>query len=249
MGLFIGEDGTFLIDDHFAPLSEKISAAITAAGGDTPRFLANTHWHGDHTGGNESFGMQGSIIVAHENVRKRMSVDNFLEAFNAEIPASPPVALPMITLTEEITFHLNNDTVTLFHVPDAHTDGDSIILFEENNVVHAGDTFFNGFYPFIDISTGGTLKGQRDAASAILERIDDNTKIIPGHGPLASKADLMAYRDMLSSAYEALSALKSQGMSAEEAVAAKPLADLEAEWGNGIFPGDRWIEIIYGGVD
>jgi cyclase len=249
MGLFIGEDGTFLIDDHYAPLSEKISAAISAAGGDTPRFLANTHWHGDHTGGNENFGQQGTLIIAHENVRKRMSVDNFLEAFNTEIPASPPVALPVITLTDEVTFHLNGDSVKIFHVPNAHTDGDSIILFESNNVVHAGDTFFNGFYPFIDTGSGGTLKGQRDAASAILEKIADDTKIIPGHGPLASKADLTAYRDMLAAAYDALSPLKAEGKTVEEAISAKPLAALEADWGGGIFTSDKWIEIIYGGID
>jgi glyoxylase-like metal-dependent hydrolase (beta-lactamase superfamily II) len=248
IGLFIGKDGTFLIDDQYAPLTEKIVAAIKSVGGDFPRFLINTHYHGDHTGGNENIGRGGTLIFSHDNVRERLSTGSFIAAFNNKRKAVSKEGLPVVTFSEDITFHLNGDTVHATHVPHAHTDGDSFIYFKAANVIHAGDLFFNGFYPFIDVNHGGSLKGMIKGVDHLLSMADDKTKIIPGHGPLADKAQLASYRQMLQTAYERLRKLKVDGKSAQDAVAAKPLADLEATWGDGLFTGDRWIEIIYSGV-
>lgn len=248
IGLFVGEDGTFLIDDQFAPLTEKIVAAIKSVGGDFPKFLINTHYHGDHTGGNENLGQGGTLIVSHDNVRERLETGSFIEAFNMKREAVSRIGLPVVTFSEDISFHLNGDRIRTIHVPHAHTDGDSFIYFKKANVIHAGDLFFNGFYPFIDVTHGGSLKGMIKAVDSVLALADDNTKIIAGHGPLGDKAQLTGYRQMLETAYERLRKLKAKGKTAQEAAAAKPLADLETTWGDGIFKGDRWIEIIYSGV-
>ncbi len=248
IGLFSGEDGTFLIDDQFAPLTEKIIAAIKSVGGNYPKFLINTHYHGDHTGGNENLGQKGTLIFSHDNVRERLKTGSFLSEFNMKRPGVPQEGLPVVTFSEDISFHLNGDTIRAMHVPHAHTDGDSFIYFKTANVIHAGDIFFNGFYPFIDVNHGGSLKGMIVAVDRILSLIDDSTKIIAGHGQLGDKKQLTRYRQMLATAYERLSKLKAEGKTAQEAVAAKPLADLETTWGNGLFTGDRWIEVIYSGV-
>ncbi len=248
IGLFFGEEGTFLIDDQFAPLTEKILEAIKSVGGDYPKFLINTHYHGDHTGGNENLGKGGTLIFSHDNVRDRLSTGSFLEEFNMKQAVVAKEGLPVVTFSEDISFHLNGDTVRAIHVPHSHTDGDSFIYFNAANVIHAGDIFFNGFYPFIDVNHGGSLKGMIKAVDKILSLADDNTKIIPGHGPLADKAQLTSYRQMLGIAYERLRKLKAEGKTAQEAVAAKPLADLEPTWGDGMFTSDRWIVVIYSGV-
>lgn len=159
IGLFVGEDGTFLIDDQFAPLTGKILAAIKSLGGDYPRFLINTHFHGDHTGGNEKLGKGGALIFSHDNVRERLARGFSVEAFNMKQPGYAREGLPVVTFAEDIGFHLNGDTIRVIHVPNAHTDGDSFIHFKKANVIHAGDFFFNGFYPFIDVNHGGSLKG------------------------------------------------------------------------------------------
>ncbi|MBT8360313.1 MAG: MBL fold metallo-hydrolase [Deltaproteobacteria bacterium] len=248
VGIFIGDDGTFLVDDNFAPMTEKIVAAIKSVGGDFPKFLINTHYHGDHTGGNENFGRGGTLIFSHDTVRERLKLGSFVGAFNMKAASVAPEGLPVVTFAEGISFHLNNDSIRAIHVAEAHTDGDSFIHFENANVIHSGDIFFNGFYPFIDVNHGGSLKGTIKAVDKILAMADDNTKIIAGHGPLGDKAQLMEYRQMLGIAYERLSKLKADGKTAQEAVAARPLADLEETWGDGIFTGDRWIELIYTGV-
>lgn len=248
IGLFIGEDGTFLIDDQYAPLTDKIIAAIETVGGKYPKFLINTHYHGDHTGGNENIGGKGTLIFSHDNVRERLLTGSFLKPFDMKQPKSSKEGLPVVTFSEDISFHLNGDTVHALHVPHAHTDGDSFIHFKNANVIHAGDIFFNGFYPFIDVDHGGSLKGMIQGVDTLLNLADENTTIIAGHGPLGSKADLERYRNMLAEVYKRLNSLKIAGKSAEEAVAEKPLADLEEEWGDGLFTGDRWIAIIYPGV-
>jgi len=248
IGLFIGEDGTFLIDDQFAPLTEKIVAAIKSVGGDYPKFLINTHYHGDHTGGNEKLGQGGALIFSHDNVRERLKTGSFSEAFNMKQASVSKEGLPVVTFSEDISFHLNGDRIHAMHVPHAHTDGDSFIHFTKANVIHAGDFFFNGFYPFIDVSHGGSLKGMIKAVDKVLSLMDDQTKIIPGHGPMGDKEQLTRYREMLGIAYERLRTLKAEGKTAQEAVAAKPLADLEATWGDGLFKSDRWIQLIYPGV-
>lgn len=248
LGVFIGQDGTFLIDDQFAPLTEKIIAELMVLGGDIPRFLINTHYHGDHTGGNENLGKAGTLIVSHDNVRERLQGGSFISEFNMLIAPAAPVALPVVTFSEDITFHLNGDTVQAIHIPHSHTDGDAIIHFVEANVIHAGDIIFSGFYPFIDVSHGGTIKGMIEGTKLVLSLADDNTKIIPGHGPLTGKTELSGYLQMLETAYARLGKLKADGKTAQEAIEMKPLADLEKEWGDGIFNGDKWIEIIYPGV-
>lgn len=248
IGLFIGVDGTLLIDDQFAPLTEKIVEAIKSVGGDYPKFLINTHYHGDHTGGNENLGQGGTLIFSHDNVRERLSTGSFIEAFNMKRAGVSREGLPVVTFSEDISFHLNGDSIRATHVPHAHTDGDSFIYFKAANVIHAGDFFFNGFYPFIDVNHGGSLKGMIKAVDNVLSLADDSTKIIAGHGPLGDKKQLASYRQMLGIAYERLRKLKAEGKTAQEAVAAKPLADLEATWGNGLFKSDRWIELIYSGV-
>lgn len=248
LGVFIGQDGSFLIDDKFAPLTEKVIAAIESVGGNLPKFLINTHYHGDHTGGNENFGKQGTLIFSHDNVRDRLANGSFIREFNMKAPATSADGLPVVTFSEDISFHLNGDKVHAIHVPHSHTDGDAIIHFSSANVIHAGDIIFSGFYPFIDVSHGGSIKGMIEGVKLILSLSDEQTKIIPGHGPLTNKAELTNYLTMLETAYDRLRKLKADGKTAQEAIATDPLADLEEEWGDGIFTGEKWIAIIYPGV-
>ena len=248
IGLFIGDDGSFLIDDQFAPLTEKIVQAVKSIGGEQPKFLFNTHYHGDHTGGNENFGKGGTLIFSHDNVRERLQTGFFIREFNMKQEGFGSAGLPVVTFSTEMSFHLNGDTVRAIHIPHSHTDGDSIIHFSSANVVHAGDVFFNGFYPFIDVSHGGSLKGMIQGVREILLLSDENTKIIPGHGPLGNREELQNYLQMLETAYGRLRKLKAEGKSVQEAMAAQPLKDLEETWGDGLFTSDKWIEIIYSGV-
>jgi len=159
LGVSVGEDAVFIIDDQYAPMTDKIAAAIAKITPKPVKFVLNTHWHGDHTGGNENFGKAGALIVGHDNVRKRMSVEQFIEAFNMRVPASPPVALPVVTFAHSVSFHLNGDEIRAIHMASAHTDGDAIVHFLKNDVVHMGDIYFNGMYPFIDFASGGSVDG------------------------------------------------------------------------------------------
>lgn len=248
IGVSIGEDGTFAIDDQYAQMATKITEAIKELSGETPRFLVNTHWHGDHAGGNQHFGEHGSIIVAHENVRESLKVEKSIKLFNMHKPPSPKEALPVVTFQQEMSLHLNGDDIRLLHVANAHTDGDAIIHFTKANVIHAGDTFFNGFYPFIDVDSGGGIAGMIAACDIVLALANDDTKIMPGHGPLASKADLLAFRNMLAKAQANIQALIDEGKSEAEIVAAKPLAKLDKEWGDGFIPTDVWVKIVHSGM-
>jgi glyoxylase-like metal-dependent hydrolase (beta-lactamase superfamily II) len=197
IGLSIGEDAVLMIDDQFAPLTPKIQEAIAKLTPKPVKLLVNTHWHSDHTGGNENFGRAGALIVAHENVRKRLSTDGFVEFLGMKTKAEPRIALPTITFARETVFNVNGDELRVVHVPNAHTDGDAIVYFTKSNVIHMGDIFFNKLYPFIDSSSGGSAAGVIASADRVLKTAREDTRIIPGHGPLASKADLKAYRDML----------------------------------------------------
>jgi cyclase len=245
IGLSVGKDDVFIIDDQYAPMTPKIKAAIATLTPKPVRFVVNTHWHGDHTGGNEAMAGSGSIIVAHENVRRAMSKEQFLEAFNSRVPASPTAALPVITFSDTISFYVNDDTVRTFHVSNAHTDGDAIIVFRKANVVHMGDTFFNGFYPFIDVSTRGSLTGMIAAANQVLAATDASTRIIPGHGPLGTRADLVRYRDMLVVVRTRVGRLVTQRRTLTQVIAAKPLADLDAQWGQGFLKPEVFLTIAY----
>jgi cyclase len=237
IGVSVGADGVVLIDDQYAPLTARIKAAVAALSDKPIRFVLNTHWHTDHSGGNENLGQSGALIVAHENVRKRMGVEQFIEAFGSKVPAAPPAALPVVTFTEAVTFHLNGDEIHGFHVPPAHTDGDSVVHFRKANVLHGGDTFFNGMYPFIDLSSGGSVAGMIGAADRMLALATDGTRIIPGHGPLATRADLKAYRDMLATVRDRVAAEVKAGKTLEQVTAAAPTADLDEKWGGGFLKG------------
>jgi len=245
IGLSVGRDGAFLIDDQYAPLTDKILAAVSALTDKPIRFLVNTHWHMDHTGGNENIGKGGAIIVAHHNVRQRLVKGQFMEAFNVNIPPAPPKALPVITFADSLTFHWNDETLEVWHPQPAHTDGDAVIHFKNANVVHAGDLFFNGIYPFIDAGSGGSMEGVIAGVDELLARIDDNTKIIAGHGPMGDKAGLMAYRDMLATVHGRMSKLIDEGKNIDDIVAAKPTADYDAEWGGGFLKPDQWVRVVY----
>ncbi len=245
LGLSVGTDGAFLIDDQFAPLSEKISAAIADITNDDVRFLVNTHWHGDHTGGNENFGNAGAIIVAHDNVRARMSTEQFREIFDQRIPASPETALPIVTFADRTTFHWNGQRIVVKHVENAHTDGDSVVWFADADVFHLGDVFFNGFYPFVDVSSNGSLEGYISAVEGVLMRTTENTTIIPGHGPLANANDLRAYLEVLRTARERIQSAIDGGMSEDETVAADLMADYDEQWGGGFMNPENFVRLSY----
>ncbi len=237
LGVSVGEDAVFVIDDQFAPLTAKIQAAIANLTSKPVKFVLNTHWHFDHTGGNENLGKAGAIIVAHENVRKRLSTEGFIEFLGMKTKPEPKVALPVITFTRDLTFHLNGDELVVSHAPRAHTDGDSIVRFAKSNVVHMGDTFFNKLYPFIDTSSGGT--------DGVLKTVRDDTKIIPGHGPLASKADLKAYRDMLAAVSGNIRGQIKAGKTVEQVIASKPTAKYDEVWGKGFLAPEKFVEMVY----
>jgi len=245
IGVSVGADGVFVVDDQFAPLSEKILTAIGALSKEPVSYVVNTHWHGDHTGGNENMGAAGAVIVAHENVRQRMSTKQFMKAFGREVPAAPDAALPVVTFSENTTFYFNDTQIQIMHVPSAHTDGDSFVFFTEANVLHMGDTFFNGFFPFIDQSSGGTLDGVIAAAEKALGLVDDDTVIMPGHGPLSNKADLETYLAMLNDVKGIMQPLVESGQSREEVVEAKPLRSLGVKWGNGFMKTDVFTGIVF----
>lgn len=245
VGVAVGEDAVFLVDDQFAPLSAKITAAVKALSDKPIKFLLNTHWHGDHTGGNENFGNAGVIIVAHDNVRQRMSVDQFMARFNQTVKASPKAALPVVTFGDLVTFHLNGDDIHAIHVNNAHTDGDAVVHWVKANAMHMGDTFFNGMYPFIDLGSGGSINGVIEAVSTALTYANENTKIIPGHGPLSNRADMVAYRDMLVAVRNNVRKLIAQGKTMKQTLAAKPTAAWDAKWGGGFMKPDDFVSTVY----
>ena len=245
LALSIGDDAVFLVDDQYAPLATKIKASIATLTPKPVKFVVNTHWHGDHTGGNENFGASGAVIVAHDNVRRRMSTEQFNEFFDAKTPPSSRDALPVVTFAESVRFHVNGEEIHVFHVPPSHTDGDSVIHFVKANAIHTGDIFFNGLYPFIDVSSGGGIDGMIAVTDTLLAMVKDDTKIIPGHGPLAGRADLQAYRDMLVAVRTSVRALVDAGKTRAEAIAAKPTAAYDAKWGGGFFKPDQFTAIVY----
>lgn len=241
----VGEDGIFLVDDQYAPLTEKIRAALAELSDRPVRFVINTHWHGDHVGGNENFAAAGAVIVAHENVRQRMSSEQFMAVFNRTVPASPPGALPVVTFEQGVSLHLNGDTVRVMHVANAHTDGDSLVYFERANVLHMGDVFFNGLYPFIDLGSGGGIHGMIAAVQRGLELADEDTLVVPGHGPSTDRAGLRAYGEMLASFRDRIAALKAAGKTLDEVVAANPTADFDATHGGRFISPERLVGFIY----
>ncbi len=244
----VGDQGSFIVDDQFAPLSEKINAALVAIKDQPLRFVINTHWHFDHTGGNENFGKAGAVIVAHNNVRERMSTDQFMKTMDRLVPASPSVALPVVTFDSEITLHVN-DEVQVIHVAQAHTDGDSLVYFKNANTLHMGDTYFNGLYPFIDTGSGGSVDGLLAALKKALAITNDSSIIVPGHGPVTDRANLQSYHDMLRGFRDTIAAAKARGDSLEKVTAAKPTSDFDAVWGGQFISSEALVKAIYESLD
>ncbi len=244
IGVCVGEDGVFLIDDQFAPLNAKIMAAVASLSDKPVKFLVNTHWHADHTGGNELLGEAGAIIVAHENVRKRLSTRQFVDLFDRTVEPLAKAGLPVVTFADAVTFHFNDKEIAVFHVDPAHTDGDAVIYFENSNVMHTGDLLFSGRYPIIDVQNGGSVDGMIRAADRLMGMIDDNTVLIPGHGALADKKKLVEFRAMLSTIRNRVKDKVDRGFSLEKIIESKPTADFDEEWG-GSFSPDRMVAIIY----
>jgi len=240
-----GVDGAFIIDDQFAPLGDKIRTAIATLSDKPVRFVLNTHFHGDHTGGNESFGGAGAVIVAHDNVRKRMSQAQFLETFKRDLKPAPAAALPLVTFSDGLSLHLNGQDVRVMHVAHAHTDGDAMVWFAEAKVLHMGDIYFNGLYPFIDVDAGGGINGMIAGVDTALALIDDSALVVPGHGPLSNRAELAAYGEMLRDFHTRVAALKQQGKSLDEVIAAQPTAQYNAVWAGQFISPELLIGFIY----
>ena len=241
VGLSYGADGNILIDDQYAPLTERILAAVRSVDPDPVRFVINTHWHGDHTGGNENMGRAGAVIVAHDNVRRRMSMDQVVRG-NA-VPASPAGALPVVTFSESVSFHLNGDEVRVFHVERAHTDGDALVYWTRANVLHMGDVYFRSFLPFIDLDSGGSVDGLLRAVDQALAIANEATAIVPGHGEIARRADLVAYRDLVSRLATRVRAEIRAGRSLDQ-IKALRLADAHGRATDFVTP-DFFIETLH----
>jgi len=227
--LLHGADGLVVVDTFVAPAWPKLQESLANLGAPV-KFVINTHWHFDHTDNNAPLHAAGATVVAHANTKRRMS---------------EPLALPQRVFTDRYTLEANGERLELSHVPPAHTDTDVTVWFEHANVLHAGDVYFNGRYPYIDGNTGGRVDGMIAASDRLLSRADAGTKIVPGHGPLATRADLVKYRDMLSTAADRVRKLKASGKSLEESITAKPFTDLDGDWGSGRYKGDDFVKIVY----
>jgi glyoxylase-like metal-dependent hydrolase (beta-lactamase superfamily II) len=241
IGVSAGSDGLLIVDDQFLPLADKIKAALKAIDQGDLEFVLNTHWHFDHTGGNEAFGLE-SLIVAHENVRQRLSTEQTI--MGRKVPPSPAVALPVITFGDTLTIHFNGEAIEATHAPSGHTDGDSIIHFTKSNVVHTGDDFTNGMFPFIDLGVGGSIQGMAKNAERLLAELPQDVKIIPGHGPLATRADLEKFHRML---VESMATVKA-GIDAGKSLEDIQTAGIDAEWkdwGNAFINTATWIQLVH----
>lgn len=241
IGVSVGSDGILIVDDQFAPLADKIRAALKGIGEGKLAFVLNTHWHGDHVGGNEIFGKEATII-AHDNVRKRMSGGQMLRG--EQVQPAPPQALPIVTFGESLSVHFNGEEIKVIHFPQGHTDGDSVIFFTGSNVVHMGDDFFAGRFPFIDRESGGTLAGLTANIEKILSQLPADVKVIPGHGSVSTKADLEAYLGMLKETTAHVRERIGAGKDLK-ALRAEGLPEKWKEWGSGFINTDLWLQLLY----
>lgn len=245
IGMLAGPDGIFLVDDGFAALIGTVRSAVAQLSDEPVRFVINTHWHSDHTGGNEKLSEAGALIVAHENVRRRMMTGQFMVAFNRTIPPSSPAALPVVTFDRMASFHINGETVQVIHVEHAHTDGDTLVHFTRADVIHMGDTFFANGFPFIDLPSGGSVLGMIAAADRALALGGPNTRYIPGHGPVSDRTVLAAYRGMLRDVTDTVRAGIEARLSVEAIVAARPTASHDARWASGFVTPEQFVRTIY----
>ncbi|QFT77895.1 MBL fold metallo-hydrolase [Erythrobacter sp. THAF29] len=246
IGVSYGEDATVIIDDQFAELTEKIEAAVAELGAQPIKYVVNTHWHFDHVGGNEHFGRAGKTIFAHDNVRVRMAEGGTV--VGNETPPAAKEALPIVTYGQGMRFHLNGDTINLMYLGGGHTDGDSVVMWEDKNVVHMGDLYITiTSFPFVDVGSGGNVYNMMGTLDLVLEMIDNDTKVIPGHGAMSNKAELAAYRAMIGEAVERVEAMREEGASLADTVAAKPLASFDRE--GGFVSGDAFVTAIWNSMD
>ncbi|MFQ5751745.1 MAG: MBL fold metallo-hydrolase [bacterium] len=241
IGVSVGEDGVLMIDDQFAPLSDKIKAAIKELGGDAPKFLLNTHWHGDHTGGNEVFASQATII-AHTNVRKRLMTEQ--RRGERVTPPKPKEAWPVITFDQSLTVHFNNEDIKAIHYPHGHTDGDAVIYFTGSNVVHMGDNLFSGRFPFVDLASGGNVEGLIKNIEKIIAELPADVKLIPGHGPLSNLNDLKTFHQMLVETTEIVRKQIDAGKTLAE-IKSTGLPEKWQSWNWQFISTERWLEIVY----
>lgn len=245
IGVWHGADGLIVIDDNLAPLAPKVVAAIRRIASGPIRFVINTHWHPDHTGGNELLGKAGGIVVAHDNVRRRMSEEQFIEIADLRVPAAPAGALPIVTFDDSVTLYLNGDRLEVMHLGEAHTDGDAVLWWQTANVVHTGDVYDSSSYPFVDLASGGTLAGLVAALETILMRANDATVIIPGHGPVSNRRELAAYRDMVVTVGRRVREAVERGRSLDEVQGSRPTAEYDARYGQGFMTPARFVAILY----
>ena len=245
VAVFVYADGVLLVDDKLAPATPAVKAAVAAITSKPIRFAINTHWHRDHSGGNEALANDGSVIIAHENVRKRMSVEGFIAVFDRKVPASPRKALPVVTFSHDVTFHLGGEEIAIVHVANAHTDGDSFVFFRKANVLHMGDCYLNGSYPVIDYSNGGTFTGTIAAADTAIDMMDDRTRILPGHGPLATREDLREWRKMLATIYDRVKKAVASGKNLEQIKAERPTKEWNQRFPRSFVTSDHVLEEAY----
>ncbi len=245
IGVSSGADGVFLIDDQYAAMTPKVVEAVARIHPDLPRFVLNTHWHTDHTGGNENLAQRGSIVVAHDQVRVRMSTEQFSEFFQRRTPASPAKALPVVTFNDSVSLHVNGDELRGIYAPQAHTDGDVFIHFRKANVIHTGDLMFAGMYPFVDLESGGSYDGLIAAVDKMLALADGNTRIIPGHGKVTDRAGLAVYREMLATTSAKMRERVKAGRTVEQILAEKPFANFDASLAWQFITAERYIRILY----
>jgi glyoxylase-like metal-dependent hydrolase (beta-lactamase superfamily II) len=245
MTVAVGDDGIIMVDGEFAPLHDKIKAAIATVSPLPIKYLINTHFHGDHTGGNEPFAKDGAVIVADPNVKARLAAGTTNGLTGAKVPPAPADALPTKTYTNSTRIVLKGRVAELKHIANAHTDGDTYVWFKTANVLSTGDTFTNGRYPNIDFANGGNIKGMIAATDVYLKLVNDNSRIVPGHGPIADKAALMDYRTMLITARDRMAKLVKDGKSEDEVVAAKPFADLDAKWAPTELASKNFVRVVY----
>ena len=241
IGVSVGDDGLLIVDDQFAPLADKIRAALKGIADKKLKFILNTHWHGDHTGGNIAFGPEATII-AHDNVRKRLATEQ--KILGNTTPPSPKEALPVITFDQSLSVHFNGEDIRAIHFPHGHTDGDSVIFFSASNVVHLGDDFFAGRFPFVDLESGGSVEGVIKNIGELAAKIPADAKLIPGHGPISTLDDLKSYYRMLQQTTEIVRGKIAAGKTLDQ-IKSEGLPDEWKPWGTGFIKTDGWIETIY----